>query len=116
MVKEIKMKSKVITSIVLMLIGSNIFTYSTMTYSLKERLREQGRSHIETIHDEDVKQEKTIALARAYGSNKNWNFSLGFWGLGGMTFIIGLAIPFVKDQKKRTINEDEKTITRKYLE
>ena len=110
------MKPKFIVALILVLVGTNIFTYATARYwttsyvltRAQERtymaLRKEGLDYLIYPPEKYPAPKPNItvymAIRQAGGMYFWWNDGIIYWIAGGSLTIIGLFIPFVEPRRK----------------
>jgi hypothetical protein len=101
-------KTKLLFSFILVLVGTNLFTYATTRYTTtKEVLTQAGKRMdvvlkqeglYEQIYPSDRPPRHTIhvAISQAGGMYYWWNEGLLWWGGAVLLTVTGVLVPFVR--------------------
>jgi len=104
-------KAKVLISLLLVLLGTNLFTYATTRYkTTKGVLTRAGERMDEALKKEGLYEQVysaehprfisiTQAISLAGGMYYWWNDALTYWGAAGLLIIIGVLVPFVRRRR-----------------
>ena len=97
--------------LLLILLGTNVFTYATTRYTTTKRVLTRARERMdaalkteglyEQVYPSDRRRSVPLVLAipHAGGMYYWWNDALLYWGTGGLLTITGLLVPFVQPRK-----------------
>jgi hypothetical protein len=106
-------KAKLVFAIVLVLLGTNLFTYATTRYTttrtvltraqqrLKDALTAEGlyeQVFVPTDRPRSIPVQ--FAISQAGGSYYWWNDGLVYWGAAGVLTISGLLVPLVRPRRR----------------
>ncbi len=109
------MKTKYIAAVILLLVGTNIFTYATARYRTTTDVLTRAQEHtFAALRKEGLdylvypperypapKSNSAIymAIRQAGGMYYGWNDDLLYWGLGGIVAISGLLLTRLESKK-----------------
>lgn len=101
------MKTKLFVAVVLVLVGTNLFTYTTTRYEttrtvliraeerLKAALNTEGLYEQVFPADQPRSAAVVLAISQAGGGYYWWNDALWYWGAAVILTISGFLVPFV---------------------
>jgi hypothetical protein len=104
-------KTKHVIALILVITGTNVFTFATARYWTTKHVltRAQERMEValkkeglhETVYPTDRAQSVPLRLAipLAGGMYYWWNDGLIYWGAGVVLTIVGILVPFVEPRK-----------------
>jgi hypothetical protein len=107
-------KSKYLIALVLVLVGTNLFTFASTRYwttkyvlaQAQERmdaaLRKEGLYEQVYPSDRPLSVPIALAICQAGGSYYWWNDGLIFWGVGAVLTLSGMAVTLYKPRKMQT--------------
>jgi hypothetical protein len=106
------MKPKHVIALILLLVGSNIFTFATTRYLTTRDVLTTAQQRMESalkkeglydqVYPSDRPRSVALALAihEAGGMYYWWNEGLLYWGLGGLLAIAGALVPLVQSRRQ----------------
>ena len=106
------MKLKHLIAFVLLLTGSNLFTFATTRYlttkdvltTAEERmnaaLKKEGLYEQVYPSDRSRRVQLSLAISQAGGMYYWWNDGLLYWGVGGVLIITGALSPLVQSRRQ----------------
>jgi len=103
------MKSKHIVALVLVLAGTNLFTYATTRYWTTEHVLSRERERVMAVVEnrrageqhpgQTLETQIRLAVGMAGGMYYWWNDGLIYWGAGGLLAISGVLVAFLEPRK-----------------
>lgn len=104
------MKTKHVVALVLVLVGSNLFTYATTRYWTTRHVLSQARERVVAVQERQRAGEQRPgqtpelqiqrAVSMAGGMYYWWNDGLIYWGAGGLLFISGILTTRLEQRGK----------------
>src|SRR6266436_801720 len=104
------MKTKHFVALVLLLAGTNLFTYATArywtTHLVLTRARERVKAVLEKQRAEGQRPDQSpesgidMAVSMAGGMYGWWNDGLSYWGSGAVLVISGILVTQLETRKK----------------
>lgn len=104
------MKAKYIVALILMLVGTNLFTYATARYWTTQHVLTRAHTRVMDIFmkqkvgeqsiDQSLDRQILMAMANAGGAYDWWNDGLLYWGAAIVLILSGLAVTRYEPRKK----------------
>jgi len=106
------MKTKLLIGLILVLLGTNLFTYATARYTTTEHVLKRARERVEAALKKEGLYEQVylndprhgvsvnLAISGAGGMYYSWNRALSFWGVAVLLIVTGILLPLVRSRKK----------------
>jgi hypothetical protein len=105
------MKPKYVISLLLVLVGTNLFTYETSRYFTTCVLLKRARARVEDVVEsqqaggveprgQPFRVQIDRAIGNAGGMYYGWNEGLLYWGIGGLLAISGLLVTRLEPSQK----------------
>jgi hypothetical protein len=105
------LKTKLVIGLVLMLIGTNLFTYATTRYSTTKRVLTDAFERVDAAIKKEETQEQyssdrpplILPIGRAVTQAGEmyywWNGALRFWAVAVLLIASGVFVPFVESRR-----------------
>ena len=105
------MKTKLFIGLVLVLLGTDLFTYATSRYMTTKYVLTRARERMEAALKKEELYEQvyrtdqprigpiSLAISQAGGMYYWWNDGLVFWGAAVLLTATGILVPFVQPRR-----------------
>ena len=111
------MKTKYLLAFILVLLGTNVFTFATARYWTTRHVLTRAHESVVAVLDKqragELRPGQTPemqiqrAVSMAGGMYYWWNDGLAYWGVGAIFTLSGLAVMAYEPRRKDAVNKED---------